>query len=204
MKKLSETDIKEIKKIINRLNVISQFVKNNTKIKELLSKLKLKIENYHAMETQDMKDFRKLVHELEKSLNDKEIVSKKDINREIIKHIRLLTPKVPLDMVNQATSIFMKYAHKLEFLSRRQKASKTLWDIEDKLQQDITNPKEIAQLMKELIKAEKFYGCKNNRIELQRIDVLKMRISNALSHAYIMEEVSKIVEDKVNLKFNSN
>lgn len=175
-----------------------QKIQDSEAIRELKLKLLNKVGLY-VNESSDMKSFRKLTMEIQNSLKDDELISKKKLHRAIVKKIRELSPKVPLSMVTHATSILLQYAQRIELLSRRKKASKNLWKIEEKLQQKDLSSKKISKLMNNLIKSEKFYGCKNNRIELQRIDVLRMRVSTALSHAYILEETLKIIKNEVSL-----
>lgn len=193
---LTENDEQNIEELILKLKELEHPLSLNDEkdAEKLLLKLEEKL---HANDSEDMKNFRKLTAELEKDLDEKEFLSKRKSYQQIIRRIRKLTPIVPVRMVTHAAQIIMKYAQKLELFNRRKRASKTLWKIEEKLQQEIISSKEISKLMQDLIKSEKFYGCKYNRIELQRIDVLKMRITNALSHVYVMEEIARLIEDEV-------
>lgn len=199
---LNENDVKKIKELINKMFEMKKATKNweeRTKIKIMQLQLERLVRDFYnrPADSEEVRIFKNLTAQLENAIKEKKLLIEKRIIRNIITEMKLLVPKVPLSMVNHVSSLIINYTITKENLHRKRHSSKVLWRIEEKMQEKDLNSRKITKLVKDLIRSEKYYGCKNNQVELQRIEVLKSRLSNILTQAYIIEESEKIIMKEV-------
>lgn len=207
MEDVKDCDVKALEQLIEELKQLQKTTM--TIVREIeallipLEKLLFKVseggneeEEMTSMEIRQFKKFSKII---EASLQQKTFSKKKKKYYEgIIKEMRKLLPVVPLNLVNQTSTMIVNYIQLQQELRMRSKAIKIVRKAELKLREKFISPSSLKRLMMKIIAAENYFKCNSrnnnwNQKILKKIESLKSSLSAILSHAYIIDQCQKIL-----------